>query len=214
MGGGPPAGQWSETPLDATASRVSPTIIGQSSVSISKGREYGWIVAATSRHRLAHGLTAALLAVSTGAGLATAGAAPSYAAAPRNPCQPGSTKISWSHISKPWAVDHTKQVVNQTPGTVTDSVTTTSQEVVAGPGRHARRRAAPAPPPARHLAGLHEYLHHRTGGMIGSLSHLIRGAAIEAILDGSEQVTRKLLDTIDLDHAAQSSTARRPRRRA
>ena len=64
------------------------------------------------------------------------------------------------------------------------------------------------------LAALHEYLHRRTGGMIGSLSHLIRGAAIEAILDGSEQVTRKLLDTIDVDHAAQSSTACRPRRRA
>ncbi len=46
--------------------------------------------------------------------------------------------------------------------------------------------------------------------MIGSLSHLIRGAAIEAILDGSEQITRKLLDTIDPDHAAESSAARRP----
>ena len=63
------------------------------------------------------------------------------------------------------------------------------------------------------LAALHEYLHDRTSGMIGSLSHLIRGAAIEAILDGSEQVTRKLLDTIDVDHAAQSSAARRPRTR-
>jgi hypothetical protein len=62
------------------------------------------------------------------------------------------------------------------------------------------------------LAGLHEYLHRRTGGMIGSLSHLIRGAAIEAILDGSEQVTRKLLDTIDVDHAAQSNSARRHQR--
>ena len=41
--------------------------------------------------------------------------------------------------------------------------------------------------------------------MIGSLSHLIRGAAIEAILDGSEQITRKLLDTIDIDHAAESA---------
>jgi len=60
------------------------------------------------------------------------------------------------------------------------------------------------------LAGLGHYLHQRTGGMIGSLSHLIRGAAIEAILDGSEQITRKLLDTIDLDHAAESSAARRP----
>ena len=43
--------------------------------------------------------------------------------------------------------------------------------------------------------------------MIGSLSHLIRGAAIESILDGSEKITRKLLDTIDLDHAAQARPA-------
>jgi hypothetical protein len=43
--------------------------------------------------------------------------------------------------------------------------------------------------------------------MIGSLSHLIRGAAIEAILDGSELVTRKLLDTIALDHAAGAGPA-------
>ena len=51
--------------------------------------------------------------------------------------------------------------------------------------------------------GLDRYLHQRTGGMIGSLSHLIRGAAIEAIQSGSEQITRKLLDTIGIDHAAQ-----------
>ena len=35
-----------------------------------------------------------------------------------------------------------------------------------------------------------DYLHQRTGGMIGSLSHLIRGAAIQAIDDGTEQITR------------------------
>ncbi|MGH3404872.1 MAG: TniB family NTP-binding protein [Streptosporangiaceae bacterium] len=57
------------------------------------------------------------------------------------------------------------------------------------------------------LAGLDRYLHQRTGGMIGSLSHLIRGAAIEAILDGSENITRKLLDAVDLDHAAQARSA-------
>jgi hypothetical protein len=62
------------------------------------------------------------------------------------------------------------------------------------------------------LAGLHEYLHRRTGGMIGSLSHLIRGAAIEAILDGSEHVTRKLLDAITLDHAAEAGPARNARK--
>ena len=43
------------------------------------------------------------------------------------------------------------------------------------------------------LAGLDRYLHQRTGGMIGSLSHLIRGASVEAIQSGSEQITRKLL---------------------
>jgi hypothetical protein len=56
--------------------------------------------------------------------------------------------------------------------------------------------------PAGTLTSLDRYLHQRTGGMIGSLSHLIRGAAIEAILDGSEKITRGLLDSVDLDHAA------------
>lgn len=55
------------------------------------------------------------------------------------------------------------------------------------------------------LVGLNRYLHQRTGGMIGSLSHLIRGAAIEAILDHSEKITRQLLDSIGLDHAAQQN---------
>jgi hypothetical protein len=64
------------------------------------------------------------------------------------------------------------------------------------------------------LAGLDLYLHQRTGGMIGSLSHPIRGAAIEAIQDGSEQVTRKLLGTIEVDRAAESGAARRPRGKA
>ena len=48
-----------------------------------------------------------------------------------------------------------------------------------------------------------KYLHQRTGGMIGSLTHLIRGAAIRAILGGQEAITRPLLD----------SRAHRPRRR-
>jgi len=53
------------------------------------------------------------------------------------------------------------------------------------------------------LTALSAYLHQRTGGMIGSLSHLIRGAAIEAICDGTEKITKPLLEKIDLDHAAQ-----------
>jgi hypothetical protein len=55
------------------------------------------------------------------------------------------------------------------------------------------------------LVRLDRYLHQRSGGMIGSLSHLICGAAIEAILDGSEKITRQLLDSIDLDHAAETT---------
>jgi hypothetical protein len=54
------------------------------------------------------------------------------------------------------------------------------------------------------LPELGKYLHQRTGGMIGSLSHLVRAASLLAILDGTEQITRKLLDGIPVDHAAQS----------
>ncbi|QXQ08763.1 ATP-binding protein [Paeniglutamicibacter sp. Y32M11] len=49
-----------------------------------------------------------------------------------------------------------------------------------------------------------QYLHHRTGGSISSLSHLIREAAILAILQGTEQIDRARLDEIWIDHAAQS----------
>ena len=52
------------------------------------------------------------------------------------------------------------------------------------------------------------YLHQRTGGMIGSLTHLIRGAAIRAILSGQEAITRPLLDSVRIDHAAESATRR------
>ena len=47
--------------------------------------------------------------------------------------------------------------------------------------------------------------------MIGSLSQLVRGAAILAIEDGTEQITRDLLDTVPVDYAAER--ADRPRRR-
>jgi hypothetical protein len=63
------------------------------------------------------------------------------------------------------------------------------------------------------LTALDGYLHQRTGGMIGSLSHLIRGAAIEAILDGTETITKHLLDAVELDHAAQHRTPERPAKR-
>jgi hypothetical protein len=54
------------------------------------------------------------------------------------------------------------------------------------------------------LTALDRYLHDRTGGMIGSLSHLIRGAALDAILTGSEEITERNLKTIPLDHSSDS----------
>ncbi len=58
------------------------------------------------------------------------------------------------------------------------------------------------------LPELARYLHQRTGGMIGSLLWLIRSAAIQAVIDGTEQVTRKAMDAIPVDIASQASTAR------
>jgi len=55
------------------------------------------------------------------------------------------------------------------------------------------------------------YLHARTGGRMGSLSHLIREAALVSLLDGTEKITKKLLEQIELDTAAEQR-ARAPRR--
>jgi DNA transposition AAA+ family ATPase len=55
------------------------------------------------------------------------------------------------------------------------------------------------------LAGMAEYLYRRSGGMIGSLSQLIRGAAILAIEDGTEQITREHLEIVPVDYAAQTA---------
>ena len=46
--------------------------------------------------------------------------------------------------------------------------------------------------------------------MIGSLSQLIRGLAILAIEDGSEQITRDLLKAIPVDYAAERGATARP----
>jgi hypothetical protein len=54
------------------------------------------------------------------------------------------------------------------------------------------------------LVKLDRYLHNRTDGMIGALSHAIRGAAIDAILNGTERVTKDGLDAIPLDHTAET----------
>ncbi|BCL18179.1 hypothetical protein GCM10017668_69630 [Streptomyces tuirus] len=65
------------------------------------------------------------------------------------------------------------------------------------------------------LPRLASYLHERTAGRIGSLSRLIRQAAIEAILNSSERITRPLLDSIALDHLAEEHyRPRTPARRA
>ncbi|MEU9158428.1 ATP-binding protein [Streptomyces sp. NPDC048417] len=56
------------------------------------------------------------------------------------------------------------------------------------------------------LVNLSDYLHQRTGGMIGSLSHLIRAAAISAILDQSERITQDLLKKTRIDHNSESAS--------
>ncbi|MFI1386314.1 hypothetical protein [Embleya sp. NPDC020886] len=53
------------------------------------------------------------------------------------------------------------------------------------------------------LPRLGSYLRARTGGCIGSLARLLRQAAIAAILDGTEKITRGGLDAIVLDHTAE-----------
>jgi Bacterial TniB protein len=53
------------------------------------------------------------------------------------------------------------------------------------------------------LPRLAPYLHERTAGRIGSLARLIRQAAIEALLNGTEKITRASLDTIAADHLAE-----------
>jgi len=54
------------------------------------------------------------------------------------------------------------------------------------------------------LTKLDRYLHQRTHGMIGSLLWLIRSTAINAVLDGTEKITKKTLDAVEADITAQS----------
>ena len=58
------------------------------------------------------------------------------------------------------------------------------------------------------LVTLADYLHRRTRGMIGSLLWLIRDASCQAILDGTEKITRKSLDQITVDMTAQAPPPR------
>lgn len=59
------------------------------------------------------------------------------------------------------------------------------------------------------LVSLDRYLHNRTGGMIGALSHQIRGAAVDAILTGAEKITKQGLAAVPLDYSAQLSAGGR-----
>ena len=57
------------------------------------------------------------------------------------------------------------------------------------------------------LAALADYLYGLTGGYIVSLSHLIREAAIYAILTGAERIDKQVLENVELDHAAMEEAA-------
>jgi hypothetical protein len=52
------------------------------------------------------------------------------------------------------------------------------------------------------LTELASYLHGRSGGMIGSLLRLVRAAAIQAVLDGTEAIARTTLESIPVDIAS------------
>jgi hypothetical protein len=52
------------------------------------------------------------------------------------------------------------------------------------------------------LTRLDRFIHTRTGGMIGTLSHQIRGAAVDAILKRTEKITKAGLAAVDLDIAS------------
>ncbi len=64
------------------------------------------------------------------------------------------------------------------------------------------------------LPRLAHYLHERTAGRIGSLARLIRQAAITALLDGTERITKTTLDAIRLDHLAEQHYQPRARPRS
>ncbi|MFF7680947.1 TniB family NTP-binding protein [Actinacidiphila glaucinigra] len=55
------------------------------------------------------------------------------------------------------------------------------------------------------------YLHQRTAGRIGSLTRLIRQAAITAIHNGTERITKATLEAIRLDHLAETHHRTPPR---
>lgn len=53
------------------------------------------------------------------------------------------------------------------------------------------------------LTGLASYIHGRTDGYMGPIASLVREGAALAMDDGSERITKALLDRVVLDHASQ-----------
>ena len=77
----------------------------------------------------------------------------------------------------------------------------------------ARARAAPIAKDGD-LTGQADYLWRRTQGVIGSLTQLLTEAAAEAIDTGTERITRKLMDGIDIGYAAEVGAGRQQPRQA
>ena len=60
------------------------------------------------------------------------------------------------------------------------------------------------------LPGLAGYLHERTSGMIGSLLWLVRSAAIQAVIDSTEKITRASMRAITVDIASPDTGQEKP----
>lgn len=60
------------------------------------------------------------------------------------------------------------------------------------------------------LTRLDRFIHTRTSGMIGTLSHQIRGAAVDAILTGTQKITKAGLLAVDLDIASRRKRPKGP----
>lgn len=110
----------------------------------------------------------------------------------RRPCSPVSAVPSWPagrHSSSAGPSPHASATgtpsLTPSPTSKTPSTSTTT-----GPGTLPRHAT---------------YLHHHTTGRIGSLTRPIRQAAITAIYDGTERITKQTLDAIRLDHHAETT---------
>ncbi|WP_206278600.1 hypothetical protein [Streptomyces fungicidicus] len=85
------------------------------------------------------------------------------------------------------------------------------REIWRACGHRHGRSPAPTPPHPAHPGAAAGYLHQRTGGVMGSLSHLIREAALTTLLNGSGKITKKLLAGIQLGPSARNSKPAAPK---